>query len=285
MFVESNKLNDFKAYFHAQLNDVCEAREIDNLYYWVAEHYFGLNRIEVNRGDKRLSESEMLSLRGVVKRLALNEPIQYILGETEFYNCNILVNSSVLIPRPETEELVDLVIHKVNPQSKILDIGTGSGCIPIALKKHMPKASMSAIDIDPNAIQLAKKSAELNHVEIDFYQLDILIDQLNDFKDLDVIISNPPYVLELDKAEMGMNVLEFEPHLALFVPDHKPLMFYQRIALLATQKLVKGGLLFFEIHEDFGVEMTEMLNELGFIDILIQKDMQNKDRMMIAKLP
>jgi release factor glutamine methyltransferase len=282
MFVQSNRLVDLLPYFHQKLAGLYEAREIENIFAWLCHDRFRLNRNEIKSEGVRLSESELLDFRSVVKRLQTNEPLQYVLGKTEFYNCEILLNRHVLIPRPETEELVDLIFKSIGRELTILDIGTGSGCIPIALKKAKPTCQLIGLDISHEALDIAQKSALLNEVDILFYQADILTNNLENLPQFDLIISNPPYVLESDKIDMSKNVLDFEPHLALFVPDHDPLRFYRRIAEVGLSKLNPNGFLYFEIHERFGQETLEMLNALGYSNGEIIKDMQSKDRMVKA---
>ncbi len=282
MFVQSNRLVDLLPYFHDKLSDNYDKREIDNLFAWLCYDRFKLNRNEIKSEGVRLSESELLDFRSVVKRLQANEPLQYVLGKTEFYNCEILVNQHVLIPRPETEELVDIILKSIDQRIRILDIGTGSGCIPIALKKAKQHCDLHGLDISHPALELAQKSALLNQVEVLFSQADILVDDLKDLPQFDLIISNPPYVLESDKSDMNKNVLDFEPHLALFVPNDDPLLFYKRIAVIALTKLTANGMLFFEIHERFGKETIRILSDLGYVSCEIIKDMQGKDRMVKA---
>ncbi len=280
MFTSTNKLIDLIPYFKKKLGVLYSDREVDNLFYWVCEDQFELQKFQVKMGDKRLTESELLTVRTIVKRLEQKEPIQYILGTTEFYNCKIKVDENTLIPRPETEELVDWVLDNVSKEQAVLDIGTGSGCIPIALKKAIDSLTVSGLDISAKAIAMAKESAELNDVKVDFIQMDILNPDLEGLKMYDVIISNPPYVLESDKSQMNENVLSYEPHLALFVADHEPLLFYIAIAKIGLTQLNPGGLLFFEIHENFGKETIEMLEKLGYQNIELREDMQGKDRMI-----
>ncbi len=282
MFVQSNRLIDLLPYFQKKLSEIYDEREIENMFAWLCYDRFRLNRNEIKSEGVRLSESELLDFRAVVKRLQTNEPLQYVLGKTEFYNCDILLNKHVLIPRPETEELVDLIVKSVDRELTILDIGTGSGCIPIALKKAKPSCQLVGLDISPEALEIAQKSAILNKVEVLFYQADILTNKLDDLPQFDLIISNPPYVLESDKVDMSKNVLDFEPHLALFVPDHDPLQFYRRIAELGLSKLNPNGLLYFEIHERFGKEMLDMLSGLGYEHCVLVQDMQGKNRMVKA---
>lgn len=280
MFTPINKLADLKTYFHSELAELYGEREADNLFFWVCDVKFGLNKLELRQTNHRLSESEFLEIQQIVKRLQNGEPIQYILGETEFYNSRILVNEKVLIPRPETEELVDWVLETVPDHARILDIGTGSGCIPIALKKARPSLQVTGLDISAEALETAQSSAKMNQVAVNWLEKDILSAQSTSFGTYDIIISNPPYVLESDKTHMHSNVLEFEPHLALFVADKDPFLFYRKIAEIAKEICSKNGQLFFEIHEKFGTETITMLEEKGFQNVVIRKDLQGKNRMV-----
>ena len=224
----------------------------------------------------------------ILNELSTGKPIQYILGKTEFYGLPFLVNPSVLIPRPETEELVDWAINslktEINNSAHIIDIGTGSGCIAISIKKHLPDFKVSAIDISATAIQTATKNAKLNQVEVEFSEEDILNPKATKTKKYKVIISNPPYVTLLDKRQMHTNVTDFEPHNALFVSDDDPLIFYRFIAKFAIKHLDQNGLLFFEINESYGQETVNLLDELGFKEISLRKDLSGKDRMLKAML-
>ena len=238
--------------------------------------------------DRQLSQDEKKNIYDAVERLKSMEPIQYILGTTNFYSLPFEVNSSVLIPRPETEELVDLII-KDNRSSKeitLLDIGTGSGCIAITLQKKMANAHVYAIDISAEALNTAKKNAKLNEVNVTFIQTDILQPEIaqNEIPyALDIIVSNPPYIKIEEKKEMERNVLDYEPHLALFVPNHDPLLFYRHIAIFGKKKLNKGGLLYFEINAAYGEATCKMLQNQGYKDILLIKDLSGKDRIIKAK--
>ena len=207
------------------------------------------------------------------------------MGETVFFSYRFLVDENVLIPRPETEELVDWVLTTVTPSSKplkIIDIGTGSGCIAISLAKSLPNAEVTAVDVSAKALQVARRNAELNGVTINFLQQDIL--QTTALPDTyDIIISNPPYVRSLEKAEMQANVLEYEPHLALFVSDTDPLLFYDRIATLARKSLSPQGSLFFEINQYLGEEMKALLKAKGFEKVVLRQDLSGNDRMMICQ--
>lgn len=284
MFVASNKIQAIYPYFLNELNGIYVERELENLFYWMVEDRFAITRMDFKWSDYRLSESELLTIRSIVKRLKNKEPIQYILGSTYFYNAKILVNQHTLIPRPETEELVDLILKENGPKITLLDIGTGSGCIPIALKKERSDWEITGLDISHEAILLACETAELNSVNVNFINKNILIDNLDVLKNFDVIVSNPPYVLESDKKNMSDNVLNYEPHLALFVDDNSPLLFYERIADIGQIKLNKDGKLYFEIHENFGRETKLMLESKGYSNVNIHKDLQGKDRMISANL-
>jgi len=208
-------------------------------------------------------------------------PIQYILGETEFYGLPFRVNDSVLIPRPETEELVDWIRSENNRNEalNILDIGTGSGCIAIALKHEFPNAAVEAFDISDKALETARSNAGLNKLDVEFSKVDIL-NVADQSKKWDIIASNPPYIPELEKSEIEANVLEHEPHLALFVPDNDPLLFYRHIALFAKKQLNPNGKLYFEIHRDYGKECMELLASLGFSEIELRKDISGNNRMI-----
>lgn len=220
-------------------------------------------------------------LARIIGRLKTYEPIQYILGETEFYNLKLIVNPNVLIPRPETEELVHWILDTEMPrQAKLLDIGTGSGCIALALKANLPEAIVKGIDISDKALETARKNAHLNQLEVHFTKADILNIAGNDLEQLDVIVSNPPYVRESEKQLMQKNVLDFEPTEALFVSDNDPLIFYLSIAQFAKVQLRKGGFLFFEINEYLGAEVFTLLEDFGFVNIELKMDLMGKNRMM-----
>ena len=281
MFVTTNNLIDLLPYYKSKLVDSYDDNEIENIFYLICDYKHNLSRLDVKISNTKLSESELLMHRAFAKRLQTNEPIQHIIGETEFYGLPFCVNSNVLIPRPETEELIDLILTQTkNSLLYILDIGTGTGCIPITLKSNLPLTHISAIDVSEKALENATKNANLNKVEINFFKKDILTEDLSDLPQFDMIISNPPYVLESDKLKMSKNVLDFDPELALFVEDTNPLLFYKRITTLAVKKLNQNGRLFFEIHENFGNQTKQLLIDAGFTSITIVKDMQGKDRMV-----
>lgn len=237
--------------------------------------------------EEILTPAEFQNLKRIVARLKQKEPIQYILGETEFYGLPFKLTPNVLIPRPETEELVEWVLKlKRNSSIRILDVGTGSGCIPIAVKKNWPQAQVFACDISEKALQIAKTNAGINQVEIAFFHLNILNPTLpTSFPKIDVLISNPPYVTESEKKRMGSNVLDHEPEQALFVPDDDPLRFYKALTTFAKKHLTHGGNLFWEINEAFGKECVGLLKENGFINVKLRQDINGKDRMLFAEFP
>lgn len=282
-------LQDFRAEFNKTLAQLYPKTEIDAFFFRLIEEKLGLQLVEVFTNlNFVISSDKLQELKIVEKRLQKEEPIQYILGKTEFYGLPFLVNENVLIPRPETEELVSWVIDEVKIKTEkkhttILDIGTGSGCIPISLKTNIPNADIAAIDVSKEALQVAKENAELNKVTINFIQQDILqADEL--VANFDVIVSNPPYVRELEKVEIKNNVLQNEPHLALFVTDENPLIFYSKIADLAKNHLTKNGMLFFEINQYLGTETKEMLLKKGFSKVEVKKDLFGNARMIQCKL-
>jgi len=280
-------LKEFKTLFTDKLSELYPQTEIDSFFFLLIEEYLGFERIDtVLKSAFEISQEQFNLLESATNRLQKEEPIQYILGKTEFYGLPFFVNEHVLIPRPETEELIEWIIEKVtstslSDQNNILDIGTGSGCIPITLKKKLSKANITSIDVSEIAIEVAIKNAELNNVEINFIHQDILnTSELH--QKFGVIVSNPPYVRELEKEEIKNNVLENEPHLALFVEDHNPLLFYDKIADLAKEFLLENGLLFFEINQYLGKETVELLQTKGYKNIELKKDLFGNDRMILA---
>jgi len=286
MFVKSNQLKDLLPYYISKLKDVYPQKEIENIFYLICDYKHQLNKIEVKISNSKLSESQLLMHRQIIKRLLNNEPIQHIIGEVEFYGLTYKVNTNVLIPRPETEELVDWILN-VLPNKKfltVLDIGTGSGSISISLKKNTNNTSVVAIDISKEALDVATYNASINNVEVNFVLADILNNNLENLGQFDVIVSNPPYVLESDKNQMSQNVLQYEPQIALFVKDAHPLLFYRRIVELSKQSLKPKGKLFFEIHENFGKQIKKLLEDNGFKKVEVKKDLQGKDRMIKGEL-
>jgi len=286
-------LKNLKTYFNTTLLGYYPATEIDSFFYMLAEAVLGMKRIDVSLELNASIEAATYNhFQEAAERLQSYEPIQYILGDTEFYGLLFKVNSSVLIPRPETEELVSWIIeeNKTKEGISILDIGTGSGCIAITLAKHLPKAKVFALDVSRSALEVAKKNAVLNAVDVHFIEADIL--KLNAENknqkpwDLgfDVVVSNPPYVRELEKELMTANVLKHEPHLALFVSDDDALIFYRKITQFSKQRLNAKGQLFFEINEYLGKETKLLMENEGFKAITLEQDVFDKDRMIKGEL-
>jgi release factor glutamine methyltransferase len=286
--VEKNMtLTTFKLFFTEALSKVYPKTEIDSFFFILMEEKLNLQRIDtVLKPNFLIPDKKLIDLKNILIKLQKEEPIQYLLGNTEFYGLPFFVNENTLIPRSETEELVVWVLEEAanfqsNKQIKlsILDIGTGTGCIPISIAKNLPKAKISAIDISSEALIVAKQNALLNKVEVDFMELDILKSKKIPLE-FDIIVSNPPYVRELEKAEIKNNVLKNEPHLALFVTNEDPLIFYDKIADFAKQQLSKNGLLFFEINQYLGKETIALLHKKGFKNIELRKDLFGNDRMI-----
>lgn len=278
-------MQSFYQNIKSALTEIYSEREIHALSTQILEKITGLPKSRLLADSSiHLADNQQEESDSIIERLKNHEPIQYILGEAEFYGSIFKVNPSVLIPRPETEELVEWIETSADVSNgKILDIGTGSGCIPIVLKKKFPQAEVSALDISAEALKIARENAELNGVDIDFIQKDILkINELD--KKYDVIVSNPPYVLESDKREMQTAVLEYEPRLALFVPDTDPLIFYRKIASLAKKYLNENGKLYFEIHQEQAENCIKLLESLGFKHITLRKDLSRNDRMIRAEI-
>lgn len=282
-------LTNLRKNFTDQLSDTYPQTELDSFFSILMEEYLNLQRIDLIMNPHfEISSEQHQYFETAIKRLKKEEPIQYITGSTEFFGLPFHVNKNVLIPRPETEELVQWVIDEAQKKEpseqplKILDIGTGSGCIPISLKKHLPKAEISAIDVSKAALHTAQKNAELNNTDINFIHRNILeTEQLP--QKYDIIVSNPPYVRELEKIEIKNNVLENEPHLALFVEDNNALIFYNKIAELAKDTLHQDGMLFFEINQYLGKETVVLTEKKGFTKVLLKKDLFGNDRMIKAQ--
>lgn len=284
------RLKDILDIYHKELDELFGKNEVDSFFNFLIEHYFSLSRIHlVLEPEYVVTKIEEQPLFEALSRLKLEEPIQYIIGETEFYGLPFKVNKDTLIPRPETEELVTLIIENVTSSFaedtiQILDIGTGSGCIAISLAKHIPSAQVSALDVSENALKIATLNAELNTVQVDFIHDSILNPHheklVSASHNYDLIVSNPPYVRNSEKTDMRPNVLNNEPHLALFVDDENPLQFYKAICEFAKKNLKEEGLLYFEINEYLGKEMVLLLKQYGFKDIKLIQDMYGKDRIV-----
>jgi len=260
--------------------------EADQLIFMVYEEILHLSRTKVIAfPDTKVSNSDYNQIMNVVNRLKNNEPIQYIFGYTEFYGLRFSVSPSVLIPRPETEELVHWILSDIkNSHVRILDIGTGSGCIPVTLAYHLKQSVVYGLDVSSDALLVANANAKMHHTEIDFIHGNILeISTDNLPHELNVLVSNPPYVTYEQKKVMHKNVTDYEPDLALYVPDDDPLRFYRRIAQLGLVVLAEGGTLYFEINELFGDETIQMLKLLGYNNLQLRNDISGKARMVKAK--
>ncbi|NOR28315.1 MAG: peptide chain release factor N(5)-glutamine methyltransferase [Lutibacter sp.] len=276
----------FKKQFFLELSKLYPETEIQSFFNILIQHKLNLSRVDLAlQSSLEFNNSDLDFFQKALKELKNQIPIQYITGETEFYGLHFNVNSNVLIPRPETEELVDWILkdHQNSPSIKILDIGTGSGCIAISLAKILPNAEVFALDISAEAIKTAKSNAVINNVTVNFTEANILT--LSDLSNkFDVIVSNPPYVRELEKEQMQPNVLANEPHLALFVENDNPLLFYNKIADLAKSSLKKNGHLYFEINQYLGAETVELLKLKDFKNIQLKKDIFEVDRIIKASL-
>ncbi|MGF7081626.1 peptide chain release factor N(5)-glutamine methyltransferase [Mucilaginibacter sp. UYCu711] len=276
------------AIFKQALNSLYDAQEAEAITLTVLTELLNTSKGIIKAfPEKELTLTQQEEAANILTQLKTGKPLQYVLGYTEFYGLKFLVNPATLIPRPETEELVQWALESIEScklqveSLNILDIGTGTGCIAISLKKNLPDAQVSAIDISAETLQTAKENAKINNVKVDFMLDDILNSQLTTHN-LQLIVSNPPYVTLDDKTRMHINVTDFEPHTALFVPEDDPLIFYKAIADFAVANLVKGGLLFFEINESLGKETVELLESKGFKDVELRRDMSDRDRMIKA---
>ena len=275
-------LKQYKTHFFDSLKNIQDEQEIESFFFILTEYLHNLKRVDVALNPNfELSEDDVEKWNAILAELQLEKPIQYITGDAWFFRLRFEVNENTLIPRPETEELVEWILSSsiIHHPSTILDIGTGTGCIPISLKTNLPKANVSAIDVSEKALEVAKRNAISNKVDISFIQANILeVEDLSQY--FDIIVSNPPYVRNLEKEEIKKNVLDYEPHLALFVEDTDALLFYRKMAQLALKNLTPNGLLFFEINQYLGKETVELLENLGFKNIELKKDMYGNDRMI-----
>lgn len=272
---------EFKNLFFKETNLVLEQDEQEIYFYWTIENILKLRKIEViTNNNLSISDENLNYLHQVLERIKKNEPIQYIFEEAFFYGYNYYVNSSVLVPRQETEQLVEAIENQYDKNSslQILDICTGSGCIAITLSKIFANANITALDIDTKALEVAKKNNIILNANVNFQQKDILKETLNEKYDL--IVSNPPYVRYQEKNEMKPNVLDYEPHIALFVPNDDALVFYERISQLAIEHLNPNGWLFFEINQYLGKETKELIKNFGFSNVEIIQDFRGNDRII-----
>lgn len=268
-----------------QLLALYDSRESANIANWVMEKVTKLSKVNrIVYKDQLLTQIQLDQLTIISNELMLNKPVQYVLNEAWFAGMCFYVNESVLIPRPETDELIDWLLNEVDHDKStiILDIGTGSGCIPIALKKNLPKSKITSVDISPDALEVAAKNAQTHQAEIQLHQLDFL-DEVNwdHLGNYNFIISNPPYIKDVEREEMSKSVFDFEPNLALFVPDENPLFFYDKIAKFGLKHLTNEGAIYVEINQALGEETVELFHNYGYKTIL-KKDLQQNDRMIKA---
>lgn len=288
MFVQTNTIQAVKAYFTERLKTRFSENEIKHFFYESVVERLALSKTALLLNEPQLvSESDLLFFRSIVNRLLQNEPFQHIIGSTYFYDLKLKTDKRALVPRPETEELVDWVVtdQKENQPSKIADICSGSGCIALALKSVLPATEITAIELSDAALALGNENAKNLGLNIHFVQKDVF-DSFDEFtSDYAVWVTNPPYIPESDRAEMHENVLSFDPEMALFVPNEDPLLFYREIGKKALHHLKHQGVLYAEIHERFAAETHQLLKEIGFDSIEIKKDLQGKDRMIKAVKP
>ncbi|MBL7910578.1 MAG: peptide chain release factor N(5)-glutamine methyltransferase [Bacteroidia bacterium] len=287
MRVASNSLAHLRDFYHSELYSIYESSEIDAILNLALEHYLGFSKTDiVNRRNENLNQSDLLKLYFCCKELKKNIPIQYILKEAWFYNLKFSVNPYVLIPRPETEELVDLILKENAATRSLLDIGTGSGCIPIAIKKKLKNSFVSACDISADALNVARKNADLNKTEIHFVEVDILNEKESTKKietTFDVIISNPPYIKADEKTSLSEHVINNEPHLALFVNGQDDIIFYKKIVDLCGEKLNAKGKLYFELNPITAQNVADYANSSKqFSKVELIKDMSGKTRFLRA---
>ncbi|MCD4697963.1 MAG: peptide chain release factor N(5)-glutamine methyltransferase [Bacteroidales bacterium] len=284
MEVRSNRIGDIRSFYRRKLCKVFEEKEADNMLFMVMMEFTGFSKagILINH-EQAVSESQLLQIQFAVKELLKSKPIQYVLGKTEFYGLPFIVNSKVLIPRPETEELVANVLEELKSSEtpSVFDVGTGSGCIAITIKKKFPQTQVTAIDVSSFALEVAQKNATLNKTEINFEVCDF-IDRKNwqDFEMFDIIVSNPPYVRVLEKAQMNKNVLEYEPDIALFVENNNPLVFYKGIAEFGQKHLNKGGMIFCEINQYLHNETGDLFQQHNYHNIKLIKDISDNFRIL-----
>ena len=284
-------LLEFKHTLQSELNELYPKNEIDSFFKLLIAHQLHLSSIDiVLNPNLKIEQHDLDFLLQAFAELKQEKPIQYIVGETEFYGLPFKVTKDTLIPRPETEELIDWILNETKGENlKILDIGTGSGCIAISLAKNLPKATVYALDVSDEALKIAKKNAELNDVTVKFIKHNILQPTVISNENgksisFDIIVSNPPYVRNLEKKEINNNVLQHEPHKALFVKDNDPLIFYDKIADFAKERLSKNGYLFFEINQYLSAETQHLLKNKKYTTVELKKDLFDNYRMIKASL-
>ncbi|HEX2920767.1 MAG TPA: peptide chain release factor N(5)-glutamine methyltransferase [Bacteroidales bacterium] len=280
-------INDIRSYLDKELSSLYSPEEIKILTRIIFKTLFGSSWLHlINNSKSHIDNSKISEIMNFCQELKTGKPYQYVFGETEFYNCRIKVNESVLIPRPETEELVDIIIKQnKNFRGKIIDFGTGSGCIAIALALNMPDSEVIGVDISEEALRLAELNAQLNKAKVKLILDDILNTSISNNNTAGIFVSNPPYVMNREKTLMKRNVLDFEPHSALFVDDSDPLLFYREILNISRSLLEPGGKIYFEINEALGTEVAALLESYYFNDINIKQDLNNRDRIATGIKP
>ncbi len=283
MRIASNRIRDIERFAYSELQGTYSKDEIRNLLRIMFDEYLGWNLTTwLLSKQKTINQSDLLKINFAIKDLKHHRPIQYITGKADFCGMTLAVNENVLIPRPETEGIVELAKKNLQSPKRILDLCTGSGCIAIALAKVFPNTEITAVDISEKALEVARQNAWNQGVAINLVQTDLLNDSLAELPVFDAIVSNPPYVRELEKAQMRPNVLDYEPQLALFVPDNDPLIFYRRIAEIADKHLVTNGLLIVEINENLGGEISGLFRAQGF-EISLHNDFKEKTRFALGR--
>ncbi|WP_429050812.1 peptide chain release factor N(5)-glutamine methyltransferase [Chitinophaga sp. W3I9] len=274
-------------YITGAISELYDEREAANIAHIIMEYLTGMSKLDrIVHKTKILSPDQKQRLQAAIEALQRHEPVQYITGTSWFYGMELIVNKNVLIPRPETEELVEWMVQDAAHRHRLhlLDVGTGSGCIPLALKKSLPDAQVSAIDVSEGALEVARSNAARQRLEVEFLHLDALNpEQMAGLPEFDMIVSNPPYITQSEQTSMQQLVWGFEPSLALFVPDNDALLFYRHISEMAHSRLVPGGALYFEINEALGKEVVALMESIGFTAVTLKQDMFGKDRMVKGK--
>lgn len=283
--IHDNTLLSLRSYFNEKLKGTYPKEELNSLFFIGLDHYLNIKRLDyMTKPASTVSESDILRMRSLANELKKEKPIQYILGVTSFMDLKIKVDENVLIPRPETEEIVDDIIKRNSGGDKILDLCSGSGCIALALKKTYPSSEVMAVEISETAMKVAEENARLNDLDLEFINDDVL-HLKTELPKFNLIVSNPPYVRNLEKSQMSKNVLEYEPKLALFVEDDDPLVFYRKIISISVEKLSAGGWLYMEINEKFGSEIKSMMEEAGISNNLkVNQDLNGKDRWVSGQM-
>lgn len=279
-------IKDIRIYLAKELKSLYNENELNTLAGIIIKTVTGTSGLhQLNTPERGITEKQASEIIKICKDLKTGKPYQYVLGETAFYDCIIRVNPSVLIPRPETEELADLIIKENKGYTgEIIDFGTGSGCIAIALASKLPRASVTGIDNSENSLLLAEENAKLNNVDISFKNGDILNFDADSVNKAGIIVSNPPYVRNSEKKLMNRNVLDFEPHNALFVEDSEPLLYYKCLLEIGRSVLIKPGKIYFEINEAMGMQLKTLMDATGYSDVQILKDLNNRDRIIKGTL-